>query len=176
VQLLDRFLRSTSRQRFVVSSSTRRFTVQQNFYGRSSSYRQIVNTAMESDPAANVFALPARRGEQTLQGYVREHLRQIEQALSFGVPYTAIMGAVHTAGFAGTSVHTMEQAVYRARRHKPRFSVTLEPRSAPEAKPSPIPRSPNAPRPSMQEEMVAFKRRLRELARPPKLGEPDPLN
>src|SRR5882762_9433395 len=45
---------------------------------------------MESDPAANVFALPARRCEQRLHGYVRQHLQLIEQALSFGVPYTTI--------------------------------------------------------------------------------------
>jgi hypothetical protein len=131
---------------------------------------------MAPDPAANIFALPARRGEQTLHGYVREHLRAMEQALSFGIPYIAITEAVHEAGFAGTSVHTMEQAVYRARRYKPRFAVTLEARPAPEATPSPPSRSPQAPRSSMKEEMAAFRRRLCELARPPKPGEPDPLN
>jgi hypothetical protein len=130
---------------------------------------------MASDPAANVFALPARRGEQTLHGYVREHLRQIEQALSFGVPYTTITEVVHTAGFAGTSVHTMEQAVYRARRFKPRFAVTLESRPRPETTPSSLPLSPPAPQATMKEEMAAFRRRLRELARPPRSGEPDPL-
>jgi hypothetical protein len=173
--MLDRFLRSTSRQRFVVSSSTRRFTVQQNFYGRSASYRQIVDAAMESDPAPNVFALPARRCEQTLHGYVREHLRLIEQALSFGVPYTAITEAAHEAGFAGTSVHTVEQAVYRARRYKPRFAVTLGSPPASEPTPSLLPRSPPAPQATMKEEMAAFRRRLRELARAPRPGEPDPL-
>jgi hypothetical protein len=133
---------------------------------------------MESDPAANVFALPARRGEQTLHGYVREHLREIEQALSFGIPYTSIAEAMHTAGFAGTSLHTIEQAVYRARRYKPRFAVTLEPRPAHalEATPRPLSQSPSAPRATMKEEMAAFRRRLRELARPPRPGEPDPLN
>jgi len=131
---------------------------------------------MESGPAANVFPLPARRGEQTLHGYVREHLREIEQALSFGIPYTAITEAVHTAGFAGTSVHTMEQSVYRARRYKPRFAVTLGPTPASVPAPSPLPRSPPAPQAKMKEEMAAFRRRLRELARTPKPGEPDPLN
>jgi hypothetical protein len=174
--MLDRSRASTSRQRFVVGSSTRRFTVQQNFYGWSASYRQIVNTAMESDPAPNVFTLPARRCEQTLHGYVREHLREIEQALSFGIPYTTITEAVHTAGFACTSVHTIEQAVYRARRYKPRFAVTLRPPPAFEPTPSPLPASPPAPRATMKEEMAAFRRRLRELARTPKPGEPDPLN
>ena len=132
---------------------------------------------MASVPAANVFILPARRGEQTLHGYVREHLREVELALSFGVPYITITEAVRTAGFAGTSVHTIEQAVYRARRcYKPRFAVTLGPPPAPEATPSPLPGSPPAPQATMKEEMAAFRRRLRELARTPRPGEPDPLN
>ena len=131
---------------------------------------------MASAPAANIFALPARRGEQTLHGYVREHLREIEQALSFGIQYTAITEAVHTAGFAGTSVHTMEQAVYRARRYKPRFAVTLGPSPAPEPTPRSLSRSPQAPQSSMKEDMAAIRRRFWALARPPKPGEPDPLN
>jgi sugar/nucleoside kinase (ribokinase family) len=135
-----------------------------------------VNTTMESDPTANVFVLPAREGEQRLHGYVRQHLQLIEQALSFGIPYTAITEAGHTAGFAGTSVHTVEQAMYRARRHKPRFAVTLEPRPAPEATPSPLPRSSLTPRITIKEDMAAIRRRFQELARPPKPGEPDPLN
>jgi hypothetical protein len=131
---------------------------------------------MESDPAANVFALPARRCEQTLHGYVREHLREIEQALHFGIPYTTITEAVHTAGFAGTSVHTMEQAVYRARRYKPRFAVTLEPPPVSVPTPRPPSQSPPTPRATMKEEMAAIRRRFWELARPPKPGDPDPLN
>jgi hypothetical protein len=120
--------------------------------------------------------LPAREGDQRLHGYVRQHLQLIEQALSFGIPYTAITEAVHTAGFAGTSVHTVEQAMYRARRYKPRFAVTLEPRPAPEATPSPLPRSSLTPRITIKEDMAAIRRRFQELARPPKPGEPDPLN
>jgi hypothetical protein len=131
---------------------------------------------MESGPAANDFSLPARRGEQTLHGYVREHLREIEQALSFGISYIAITEAVHTVGFAGTSVHTMEQAVYRARRYKPRFAVTLGPSPAPEPTPGSLSRSPQAPQLSMKQDMAAIRRRFWALARPPKPGEPDPLN
>ena len=131
---------------------------------------------MESDHAAKVFALPARRSEQTLHGYVRQHLQLIEQALSFGVPYTSITEAARTAGFAGTSVHTMEQAVYRARRYKPRFAVTLGPRDASESLARPISRSPQAPPPLMKEDMAAMRKRFQELARPPKSGERDPLD
>jgi len=129
---------------------------------------------MESDPTANVFDLPAGRGEQTLHGYVRQHLAQFEQALSFGVPYTTITQAVHTAGFAGTSVHTVEQAVYRARRYKPRFAVTLAPRPTP-GPASPPARLPYTPQSSMKEGMAAIRRRFQELARPPRPGEDDPL-
>ena len=130
---------------------------------------------MESYPAANVFALPARMGEQTLHGYVRQHLHEIDRALSFGIPYTTITQAVHAAGFAGTSVHTVEQAVYRARRHKPRFAVTLGPPPASQPTQRAISRSPQAPPSSMKEDMAALRRRLRELARPPRPGEDDPL-
>jgi hypothetical protein len=130
---------------------------------------------MESDSADNVFALPARIADQTLHGYVRQHLQLIEQALSFGVPYTTITEAVHTAGFAGTSVHTVEQAVYRARRHKPRFAVTLGPRPASEPQASPPSRLPHTPQSSMKEDMAAVRRRFQQLARPPGLGEDDPL-
>jgi len=131
---------------------------------------------MESDPAANVFALPARRSEQRLHGYVRQHLQLIEQALSFGIPYTTITEAVHTAGFVGTSVHTMEQAVYRARRYKPRFAVTLGPRSVSQPPASPPSRLPHTPlQSSMKEDMAALRRRFQQLARPPGPGEDDPL-
>jgi hypothetical protein len=131
---------------------------------------------MESGPAANVFALPARRGEQTLHGYVREHLAKFEQALSFGIPYITITEAAHEAGFAGTSVHTVEQAVYRARRYKPRFAVTLNPRPASELPASPPSSPPLTPRSPMKEDLAAMRRRFQELARPPKQGERDPLD
>jgi hypothetical protein len=130
---------------------------------------------MESDPTANVFVLPAREGEQRLHGYVRQHLQLIEQALSFGVPYTAITEAVHMAGFAGTSVHTVEQAVYRARRYKPRFAVTLAPRPAPQLPTGLSTRPSHTSRSSMKEDMAAIRRRLQQLARPPGPGEDDPL-
>src|ERR1700739_2992815 len=129
---------------------------------------------MESDPDANVFALPARIGQQTLHGYVRAHVRQIEQALSFGVPYITITEAVHAAGFAGASVHTIEQAVYRARRYKLRLASSSGLRAVPAA-PVTLPAgSTEAGRASMKKEMADFARRLRELARPPKPGERDP--
>jgi hypothetical protein len=130
---------------------------------------------MESDPAASVFVLPARIGQQTLHGYVRARLRKIEQALSFGVPYTAITDAVHTAGFAGTSLRTIEQAVYRARRYKPRFAVTLGPQAASAAPPGPPRRWSPAPPAAIEEDTAAVRRRFQELARPPGPGEDDPL-
>jgi len=119
--------------------------------------------------------LPARIAQQTLHGYVRAHLRRIEQTPSFGIPYTTITEAVHEAGFAGTSVHTIEQAVYRARRYKPRFAVTLGPRAASATPAGPPRRWSPAPQSSMKEEMAVFGRRFRKLAALPGPGEDDPL-
>src|SRR6266404_3483978 len=131
---------------------------------------------MESDPAANVFVLPARIYGQTLHGYVRSHLRQIEQVLSFGVPYSAITEAVHAAGFASTSVHTIHQAVYRARRHKPRFGINSRPGSPASQPPAGLPqRGSSPPRSSTKEKPATFGDRFRKLARPPDPGEDDPL-
>jgi hypothetical protein len=131
---------------------------------------------MESDPASNVFALPARICGQTLHGYVRSHLRQIEQALSFGVPYSAITEAVHAAGFASTSVHTIHQAVYRARRHKPRFGINLRAASPASQPPAGLPqRWSSTPPSSTKEKPAKFGDRFRKLARPPDPGEDNPL-
>jgi hypothetical protein len=130
---------------------------------------------MESDPAASVFALPARVCRQTLHGYVRAHLRRIEEALSFGVPYTAITEAVHAAGFASTSVHTIHQAVYRARRYKPRFGINPQPRPASKPPAGPPRQWSSTPRSSTKEKLAACRNRFRQLARPPGPGEDDPL-
>jgi hypothetical protein len=132
---------------------------------------------MESAPASNVFALPARLCGQRLHGYVREHLLKFEQALFAGLPYTIITDAVRAAGFAETSVHTVEQAVYRARRYKrPKFAMNPDPRPVSEPPVGPTPRWAGTPRASTKEDMAAIGRRLRELARPPRPGERDPLN
>jgi len=132
---------------------------------------------VESASASNVFALPVKRDGQRLHGYVREHLAKFEQALFAGLPYIIITDAVRAAGYAETSVHTVEQAVYRARRYKRRkFAVSpnLRPVSeAPAALPS---RSVGTPQSSTKDDVVAIGRRLRELARPPRPGEVDPLD
>ena len=102
---------------------------------------------------------------------------EFEQALFAGLPYTVITDAVRAAGFTGTSVHTVEQAVYRARKYgraKPTVNRDPRPRfGAPTGLPS---QSSQVPRDSMNEDMKRISRRLRELSRPPRPGEPDPLN
>ena len=130
---------------------------------------------MESDPAVNVFALPARVARQRLHGYVREHLQRIEQALSFGIPYASITEALHAAGFPDTSLHTIEQAVYRARHYKPRRVARPGPQLPFARAASLRARAPDARPSSMKEDMANIARRLRELARPPRPGEEDPL-
>ncbi len=80
------------------------------------------------------------------------------------------------AGFSKTSVHTVEQAVYRARKYRRRrFSANPGARAVFEAPPSVPSRSAETPRASAKGEMGAIVRRLRELAvhRP---GEADPLD
>jgi hypothetical protein len=65
--------------------------------------------------------------------------------------------------------------VYRARRYKPRFAVTLEPRPAHEPPASQPSQQPQMSRATMKEDMAAVRRRFWELAQPPKPGEPNPL-
>jgi len=124
-----------------------------------------------------VFTLPTKVLGQRLHGYVREHLSKFEQALFSGLPYTVITDAVRAAGFTGTSVHTVEQAVYRARKYgraKPAVNRDPRPRFGPPTGLT-LP-SPQAPRGSMNEDKAKISRRLRELSRAPRPGEPDPLN
>ena len=132
---------------------------------------------MDSPCESIVFALPTKVLGQKLHEYVRERLSKFEQALFAGLPYTVITDAVRAAGFTGTSVHTVEQAVYRARKYgraKPTVNRDPRPRfGAPTGLPSP---SSQVPRDSMNEDMKRISRRLRELSRPPRPGEPDPLN
>jgi len=132
---------------------------------------------MESTPVSNVFALPIKTYGQKLHGYVREHLPKFEQTLFAGLPYTIITDAVRAAGFGETSVHTVEQAVYRARRYKrPKSAVNPHPRPVPEPTADPPSRWSRTPQASVKEDMAAIRRRLRELSRPPRPGERDPLN
>jgi len=46
-----------------------------------------------------MLALPAKKDQQSLHGYVRENLRRLEHELSAGVPYEALANAVRGLGF-----------------------------------------------------------------------------
>jgi len=84
---------------------------------------------MDSACESIVFALPTKVLGQKLHGYVREHLSKFEQALFAGLPHTVIADAVRAAGFTGTSVHTVEQAVYRAGKYgRAKSTVNRDPR------------------------------------------------
>ena len=70
----------------------------------------------------------------------------------------------------------VEQAVYRARKYgraKSTVNRSTTRFGPPTGLPSP---SSQVPRDSMNEDMKRISRRLRELSRPPRPGEPDPLN
>lgn len=46
-----------------------------------------------------LFTLPRRKSGQTLQGFVRAHLKHFERALFEGVSYQTLAKAVRAAGF-----------------------------------------------------------------------------
>jgi hypothetical protein len=121
-------------------------------------------------------ALPPRRDEQSLHGYVHEHLGQVERALRFGVPYRTLVNAMLAAGFAKVPLRTVQNAVYQARKkwgaHAP--SSVLQ---TPTVGPSVIPTAWGVARyaPEAQSGRAAIRARLLELARPPMPGEPDRL-
>jgi hypothetical protein len=63
--------------------------------------------------------LPPRMTDQSLDGYVLEHLPQLEQVLAVGVPYRALREATLAAGFAKMTVLSLRCAMKRARRKGP---------------------------------------------------------
>jgi hypothetical protein len=65
----------------------------------------------------SLIELPPRRNQQSLNGYVRENLERLEQEVSAGVPYEALVNLALAAGFskiAVLSLHTA-QCIERAR-------------------------------------------------------------
>jgi len=132
-----------------------------------------------SGPAdrSDIIALPSRKGRQSLNGYVREHLQDFENTLFSGVPYRTLVIAALAAGFPSTTLRSIESAMYRARRrHLSRPAHSL---------PQPIAPAPRAALPreavsrlTLDTDLTAtIGRRFRQLMRPPKpgSGEPDPL-
>jgi antitoxin ParD1/3/4 len=61
-------------------------------------------------------ALPHRKGRQSLQGYVRENLEQLEHEIFAGVRYEALVRAIRASGFVKVALGSLHSAVFRARK------------------------------------------------------------
>lgn len=62
--------------------------------------------------------LPNRKTDQSLDGYVHEHLQEFEQQLAVGVPYRVLLTAALAAGFSEIALMSLRTAVKRARRRQ----------------------------------------------------------
>jgi hypothetical protein len=120
--------------------------------------------------------LPSRRSQQSLSGYVREHLPQLEHELFAGVRYDALLGAACAAGFGKIPLRSLHSAIYRARRKRTgRRSVSVV---RPVGRSRVIPPSEGGRvSPGSKDERALLARQFRELGRLPTPGtdEIDPL-
>ena len=131
----------------------------------------------ESADQTIAIALPSRKGRQSLNGYVREHLQEIENTLFSGVPYQTLVGATLAAGFSSATRRSIECAMYRARRKGPARAAHPAPQPIALAARTAIPRE-VYPQPPLDTDLTAkIGRRFRQLVRTPRPGsdEPDPL-
>jgi hypothetical protein len=62
--------------------------------------------------------LPTRKTDQSLDGYVLEHLHEFERQLAVGVPYRTLLTAALAAGFSEIALMSLRSAVKRARRRQ----------------------------------------------------------
>jgi hypothetical protein len=131
------------------------------------------------------LALPLRKHRQSLHAYVRANLRWFECERWAGVPYSSLAEALSSTGFEVVSVRSLQTAVYRATKQTcakgPNSSAPIRGGEFGNSisKPPVIPSSPwqeSPPQSSTREGRAEIARKLRELARPPKPGERDPLD
>jgi hypothetical protein len=124
----------------------------------------------------NAVALPSRKDRQSLDGYVRQHLRHLEGELFSGVPYQALVSAVQAAGFAKVTLRAIRSAVYRARKRRPSHARNRALQTAVQMLADAGPQA-MEPMAEAKDERAAIGRRFRELARPPGIRgeEPDLL-
>jgi hypothetical protein len=124
----------------------------------------------------DLFRLPRRSGGQTLQGFVRTHLKEFERALFEGVSYQTLAGAVRAAGFGERTVLSLRVSVCRARKRALECIPTQPAQTLVPVVPQTRQPVQESLRPPPKDERAAIARRLRELARPPRSGEDDPLD
>jgi hypothetical protein len=120
--------------------------------------------------------LPARKARQTLQGFICEHLKVIERAQSDGVPYESLVEAVHAAGFTKGTVRSLRVAVHEARKRALECAHVHTTQTPASVSTQPVKPVQQSSQPPPKDDRAAIARRLRELARPPRPGEKDPLN
>jgi hypothetical protein len=122
------------------------------------------------------FTLPPRKGDQTLRGFVRLHLKLFEDLLDAGVSYASLAKAVRAAGFGERSVVSLRVAVFRARKRAVECIQEQTNQTSASVLTQPAKPVQQSLQPPPRDDRAAISRRLRELARPPRSGEPDPLD
>ncbi len=131
---------------------------------------------MKKTSTTELFTLPPRKSDQTLRGFVHQHLKIFEEILDAGVSYESLTKVVRAAGFGERSVVSLRVAVCKARK-RALDCKDVRPTQVPASvSTQPAQHVQQTSLPPPKDERAAIARRLRELARPPRSGEPDPLD
>ena len=131
---------------------------------------------MKKTRTTRPFTLPPRKSDQTLRGFVRQHLKLVEEILNAGVSYESLVKAVRAAGFGERSVVSLRVAVFKARKRALECARALPTQASTSVSTQPAQRVQQSSVAPLKDDRAALARRLRELARPPRSGEPDPLD
>ena len=145
----------------------------------------LVSQVAQISVLMSTLDFPLRIEHQSLHAYVRTHLQEIEERRRVGIPYFSIAQALSTVGFESVSVRSLQTAVFRAREGTCKKGANSSvpsrvdeigiSRSGLSKVPASLWRE--VPRRTPTDEgRASIARRLRELARPPRPGEPDPLD
>jgi hypothetical protein len=124
----------------------------------------------------SLIGLPPRRNQQSLNAYVRENLERLEQEVSAGVPYEALVNLALAAGFSKVAVLSLHSAMYRARKGRPKRIRVLTQQSVRKSWLSPS-KEENESSCQPEDDRVLLEKRYRQLTRAPRPGtdEPDSL-
>ena len=131
---------------------------------------------MKKTRTKELFTLPPRKSDQTLRGFVYQHLKIFEEILDAGVSYESLTKLVRAAGFGERSVVSLRVAVCKARKRALECTPTQPIQTPAPVVPQAFQRVQQSSLLPPKDERAAIARRLRELARPPRSGEPDPLD
>jgi len=129
---------------------------------------------MSSTRRERPVALPRRKGRQTLQGFVREHLTEIERALFEGVPYRSLLEALREAGFREGTSKSLRVAVCVARKGAVERTSTQVAQPPTRGTAEASQRAQPSSRPLQEDDLAALRKRFRELVRPPRPGSDEP--